>query len=787
MPLSQMAFGDANGIGYTPVTAATALVHEVVRVQVDSAVRDPDNANQLLVTATLPAGVGGFTIREVGVYTDAGDLALIGPAEIYKSVAGDGIVTDLILTVAVSVSPAAQVEVFFDQGAGVTRDFVLQHRQFFAVKSATVPAPPGSPATEDQYLVPDGATGAWAGHGRQIALWRGATEGWLFISPAAGSEASAADTRVMWVLTTTGEWVQGGGGFGAEATKASAATCDLGTASTHLVRITGSTAIASFGASADVNAPVYLARFTAALTLQNSAGLALPGGANIVTAAGDALCALYLGGGAWRVVLFQPAAGYDRKGDAAAAQAAAVITAKDYADALAALLAPKINADLQGSPQATTAPVGTNSTRIATTAYVRNEFAAFIGMAPAALDTWGELVAAIQAEDGALGALTATVATKAPQAALDATNAAVAGKVNRSGDTMTGPLGVPAFVVDGGSGEADVYLKSQGKNRGYLYGLPDAIGLAVCDEAGNYLSTALAADRSTGAVRLPTALERTANDSRAARADWVKSLGGKFRSYYEYAASVSLSEPHLGALVWMTGGGTVTLPDPLPLQAGEAVTIYAWGADVVVAVPAGRYLTTRGTTPGSLVLRNGQTAQFVAGGSGYDPYWRAAIDPGVSLGALREIANDAVGGGSVSWERTWAAGLYSEVGLSILGSAASSGGVTFGADLSVLSPQGWSSPRPLSTLPYDTNPRQLRVDLLFRAVNPDRSLGSVVAEHGYMSDPQTEVGLSAASGSGGAAGVGSTILKHLGGLAGFRITNGAATNITPGSYRLSAR
>lgn len=56
--------------------------------------------------------------------------------------------------------------------------------------SMTTTTPPGSPAEGDVYLVPSGATGAWAGHEFQIAYYSG---GWQFLSPFVGWVAFVSD------------------------------------------------------------------------------------------------------------------------------------------------------------------------------------------------------------------------------------------------------------------------------------------------------------------------------------------------------------------------------------------------------------------------------------------------------------------------------------------------------------------------------------------------------------------------------------------------------------------
>ena len=90
---------------------------------------------------------------------------------------------------------------------------------------------------------------------------------------------------------------------------ASAATVNIGAAVGRTVFITGTTTITSFGTVGD--GVIKIVRFTGALTLtHNATSLILPGGANITTAAGDALLAMSLGAGNWVVLFYQRAAGY---------------------------------------------------------------------------------------------------------------------------------------------------------------------------------------------------------------------------------------------------------------------------------------------------------------------------------------------------------------------------------------------------------------------------------------------------------------------------------------------
>lgn len=123
----------------------------------------------------------------------------------------------------------------------------------------------------------------------------------LQTNTAAITNAIITDERNLSGLST--------GGFGAQAPIASAATCDLGATLSRNVKITGTTAITSFGSSANTKNPIYLIEFAAALTLTAGAGMLLPTGASIATAAGDTAVAEYLGSGNWRVRSYHRADG----------------------------------------------------------------------------------------------------------------------------------------------------------------------------------------------------------------------------------------------------------------------------------------------------------------------------------------------------------------------------------------------------------------------------------------------------------------------------------------------
>ena len=75
--------------------------------------------------------------------------------------------------------------------------------------------------------------------------------------------------------------------------------------------------------------------------------------------------------------------------------------------------APKASPEFTGIPTAPTANSGTNSTQIATTAFVKNAIAELVGSAPAALDTLEELARALAGDANLKATLLAEIGKKA--------------------------------------------------------------------------------------------------------------------------------------------------------------------------------------------------------------------------------------------------------------------------------------------------------------------------------------------------------------------------------------
>lgn len=113
--LTHLAVGDGNGSYYNPTESQTALRNELWRGVINSITVDGQNPNWIVIEAIIPTSDGGFMIREVGVFDDAGDLVAIGKyPETYKPVPTEGSAKDLYIRMILEVSNASSVTLKID-------------------------------------------------------------------------------------------------------------------------------------------------------------------------------------------------------------------------------------------------------------------------------------------------------------------------------------------------------------------------------------------------------------------------------------------------------------------------------------------------------------------------------------------------------------------------------------------------------------------------------------------------------------------------------------------------
>lgn len=87
--LVKFVVGDGNGQATPPKPTQTKLVNEKYRGDIGELSVSPDQSTQMMAKIVLPTDVGGFTVREIGILTDAGELyAVANCAAIEKPVGG---------------------------------------------------------------------------------------------------------------------------------------------------------------------------------------------------------------------------------------------------------------------------------------------------------------------------------------------------------------------------------------------------------------------------------------------------------------------------------------------------------------------------------------------------------------------------------------------------------------------------------------------------------------------------------------------------------------------------
>ena len=88
----EMHLGDGGGTYYMPTTDATALVNEVWTGEIASKTINEASPNIIAVKTVVPSNVGGFTVREAGLFDDEGDLiAVCNMPDIGKATLPEGI------------------------------------------------------------------------------------------------------------------------------------------------------------------------------------------------------------------------------------------------------------------------------------------------------------------------------------------------------------------------------------------------------------------------------------------------------------------------------------------------------------------------------------------------------------------------------------------------------------------------------------------------------------------------------------------------------------------------
>ncbi|GJL37064.1 hypothetical protein TUM17576_38840 [Enterobacter hormaechei] len=304
--ITQMAVGDGGGSLPVPTATQTALISEKRRAALNSLTVDPANVSQIIAEQVIPEAEGGFWIREIGVFDDAGELiAIANCAETYKPVLAEGSGRTQVIRMVLIVSSTDAVTLKIDPSV------VLATRKY----------------VDDQTIIVK-----------------------AYADDLMAKHLAAADPHTQ---------------YAPKASPTLTGTPKAPTAATS----TNTTQIATTAFVQAVIAQL-IASSPATLDTLNELAAALGNDPNFATTMTNAL----------------------------------------------ALKAPLASPALTGAPTAPTAAASTNTTQLATTAFVQAAIAQLVASSPATLDTLNELAAALGNDPNFATTVTSALSLKAPSA-----------------------------------------------------------------------------------------------------------------------------------------------------------------------------------------------------------------------------------------------------------------------------------------------------------------------------------------------------------------------------------
>ncbi len=119
--ITDFVIGDGNGQAVTPDPAKTKLNREVYRGAISSLEVSQDQPNQFIAYLSIPANVGGFTVRESGLLTDKGELYAISNCAAIEKPEG-GVSVNIQFRLAVSESATIELNVATGDGLFLRQD-----------------------------------------------------------------------------------------------------------------------------------------------------------------------------------------------------------------------------------------------------------------------------------------------------------------------------------------------------------------------------------------------------------------------------------------------------------------------------------------------------------------------------------------------------------------------------------------------------------------------------------------------------------------------------------------
>ena len=113
--ITNFAVGDGGGECCTPTVDRVQLINEVWRGNINTCKISEESENLLIIESVMPADVGGFTIREMGVFDEDGDMiAVCNTPDTQKVRVSDGVVHELNLSMEITLSNTDSVQLVID-------------------------------------------------------------------------------------------------------------------------------------------------------------------------------------------------------------------------------------------------------------------------------------------------------------------------------------------------------------------------------------------------------------------------------------------------------------------------------------------------------------------------------------------------------------------------------------------------------------------------------------------------------------------------------------------------
>nr|WP_243833589.1 phage tail protein [Haemophilus haemolyticus] len=132
LQLTKFAVGDGNGKAVTPTASATALVHQTHIAPVSAVSLDHRNNKQVIVELTIPENIGGFYIREMGIFDSQNKLiAYANCPESFKPTESSGSGKVQVLRMILKVESSSAVTLSIDNSV------IFVTRQQMAPKTIT--------------------------------------------------------------------------------------------------------------------------------------------------------------------------------------------------------------------------------------------------------------------------------------------------------------------------------------------------------------------------------------------------------------------------------------------------------------------------------------------------------------------------------------------------------------------------------------------------------------------------------------------------------------------------